>query len=84
MTLDEQAYKLIEIAQNLDAATNSPELLANSYGVNEKLSFHLEGPLFVAIARISKETVNTTYLHSAIHAEILIGVTKFVYCHNLL
>ncbi len=84
MTTDEQALKLLAIATDLNTRLEEPDLLFGTYGVNSKLSFHLDGKVFTALVKLSKMTPTAYYQSGSLHSQIVIGNVQFDYCHNLL
>ncbi len=84
MTKDQQALTLLSIATTLNAQLSEEGLLADTFGVNGNLSFHLDDALFAAIARHSKLPVEATYQGASLHARLTVGHVDFACCHNLL
>ena len=84
MSTDEQAMKFLKIAADLNEALAYKDIFQDTFGVNNNLSFHLDGKPFAALARLSKAPVEAQYQSAALHGKITIGIVEFHVCYNLL
>ena len=75
MSKDEQAMKLLKLANEIDRALTEPDILQDTYGFSDALRFHLDGATFAAVERLSRITPSTDYQNACVHAKIKIGPT---------
>lgn len=88
MTKDEQAMKLLALADEVNLRLAEPDILQDALGVSNKLSFHLDDKTFAAVARLAKRPgrheVVASYHNACFHGSLTIGEVEFAVCHNLL
>ena len=84
MTTDEQALKLIRLAETINNGLGEEGILYGTLGVSNSLDILCGDKLFAAIAHLSKQKVEISYSSAAFHGEIIMGNVKFSVCHNLL
>ena len=84
MTTEQQALTLLSIANTLNSQLAEENLLQDTYGVSNSLSFHVGDKVFAALTKLSKLEPITSYQHVSLHAILKVGYVEFAVCHNLL
>lgn len=88
MTKDEQAIKLLALADEVNSRLVEEGLLQDTLGVNGRLSFHLDDKTFAAVATLARKRgeleVVALYSGASLHGSLTVGQVKFIVCHNLL
>ena len=83
MTTDEQALKLLKLAEDINKALAEDGMLNDTLSVS-KLSIHVQDKLFAALVSNSKAEVETEYHYASLQGRIVLGDVEFAVCHNLI